>query len=440
MNDEPENPWGGLGDERWTGTFGSEPTTGPPPAPAAKTHSPRSRRIGMAAATAAFVTAVRLLFALVSVVWPVGSDHHAATPTPAAASRTTPLAFYGDLAQTPPEGVPRGSVICTAEIRMRATGGAWTCANWTPTGSSDVVLLAAGDSSDPCTHRVVEVAGDSWTCETTIAPPPIVLNVAERSRHPFVFADLSLTSAAKRAANSVCTQEVRPEPGGGPWHCTTWLRVDPRDHWRVLRAIDPGGSCTLRSVDESTGVWVCETGGPYGSSPAPTKEVYYGDTAMPKPGRGKLWARQLCVAEIRASPDRGAWTCASWMGYDSGALIRAAHDPGKRCTHRVVQPPADTWTCETTTPAPRATLDMAQRQKHPIFFTDLTQTSDSPGSVCTQETRTSPTGGPWKCTTWQQLDASEHWRLAQPIDPGGPCTLRTVDELTGVWTCGRPAT
>ena len=323
---------------------------------------------------------------------------------------------------------------------MRATGGAWTCANWTPTGSSDVVLRAALDSGDPCTHRVVEVMGDAWTCQTTIAPPPIVLNAAERSRHPLLFADLNLRPAKKRTAASVCTQEVRPSPGGGPWHCMTWFRVDPRQHWRVLRAIDPGGPCTLRAVDESTGVWICQTGGATGAAPAPADEVYYGDTAMAKPGRGKLWARQLCVAEIRASPDGGAWTCSSWMGYDSGALIRAAHDPGRPCTHRVVQPPADTWTCETTIPAPPSTLDMASRRKHPLLFADLAQTSHTSGSVCTQETRTSPTGGPWKCTTWTQLDPSEHWRLAQPIDPGGPCTLRTVDELTGVWACGNRGT
>ena len=222
---------------------------------------------------------------------------------------------------------------------MRATGGTWTCANWTPTGSSDVVLRAALDSGDPCTHRVVEVPGDAWTCQTTIAPPPIVLNAAERSRHPFLFADLSLRPVTRRTAASVCTQEVRPSPGGGPWHCMTWFRVDPRQHFRVLRAIDPGGPCTLRAVDESTGVWICQTGGGNDAAPAPTDEVYYGDTAMAKPGRGKRWARQLCVAEIRASPDGGAWTCASWMGYDSGALIRAAHDPGRPCTHRVVQPP-----------------------------------------------------------------------------------------------------
>jgi hypothetical protein len=265
VNDEPDNEGGGFGEERWKSSFDAPPATTPAttPVPTAKTRSSHSRRVGIAAVTVAIATVVRLAGTLGPAAWPIGGDEHATANTPAAVARTMPVVFYGDLKQIPPSGVPRGSAICSAEVRMRAAAGAWTCVSWTPTGTSDAVLRAAGDSGDRCTHRIVEAAGSAWTCETTIPPPAIMLNPAERSRHPFLFADLKLSTVAKRNGR-VCTEEVRPSRGGGSWHCLVWERVDPSQHFVVVQPIDPGGPCTLRSVDELTGVWICETGGPTG--------------------------------------------------------------------------------------------------------------------------------------------------------------------------------
>jgi hypothetical protein len=171
---------------------------------------------------------------------------------------------------------------------------------------------------------------------------------------------------------------------------------------------------------------------------APVPRTYvFGDTAMPKPGTGKLWARQLCVAEIRASAAGGPWTCVSWMGYDVNEIPHAARDPGGPCTHRVVDFGDAAWRCETTLPATPLSLDIAARQTHPLFFADLSQPR-SHGAVCTQEIRVSATHGAWDCALWTPVDANEHFRVVAPLDPGGPCTARKVDELTGVWTCQDP--
>jgi hypothetical protein len=146
--------------------------------------------------------------------------------------------------------------ICTAEIRMRPTSGAWTCVSWTSTGTADVRFRPAGNARGACTHRVVSAPNTTWTCETTIPPPAIVFDLAARSRVPLLFADLRMKHGAR---GQICNEETRASPGGGAWHCYHWEQLDPKAPARLLQPIDPGGPCTLRSVDEITGVWICET-------------------------------------------------------------------------------------------------------------------------------------------------------------------------------------
>ena len=53
--------------------------------------------------------------------------------------------------------------------------------------------------------------------------------------------------------------------------------------------------------------------------------------------------------------------------------------------------------------------------------------------VCREESRSSETDGAWACVGAQDEPAG--WRIAEPVDPGGPCSYRVADEMTGVWSC-----
>ena len=51
--------------------------------------------------------------------------------------------------------------------------------------------------------------------------------------------------------------------------------------------------------------------------------------------------------------------------------------------------------------------------------------------VCLDETRPLPTTGPWKCHSWEPLDASSIGRKA--TGGSGPCTHRVADDASGAW-------
>ena len=53
--------------------------------------------------------------------------------------------------------------------------------------------------------------------------------------------------------------------------------------------------------------------------------------------------------------------------------------------------------------------------------------------MCVEELRSRRIGGTWRCV-WYQSVADEEVPM-QVRDPGGPCTLRRVDQETGLWTC-----
>jgi hypothetical protein len=248
--------WGHFGDERWGTGRPRAPVVQPPePAPKPSSDHARRRRRTLIAVVVTIASLVRLVLGL-GVFHGGGAQPHAPSHANAAPAPTRRLVFYGDVRQVPPSGVPRDTAICTAEVRMRPTSGPWTCVSWTSTGTSDVAFRAAGAASGACTHRIVLPPNTAWTCETTIPPPRIVLDLAARSQVPLLIADLRLK---RDSHGSVCNEETRSSPTGGEWHCLRWERLDPKVPAHLLQPIDPGGPCTVRSADEITGVWTCET-------------------------------------------------------------------------------------------------------------------------------------------------------------------------------------
>jgi hypothetical protein len=53
--------------------------------------------------------------------------------------------------------------------------------------------------------------------------------------------------------------------------------------------------------------------------------------------------------------------------------------------------------------------------------------------VCTDQVRRDPTGGPWLCVGWQQVELGS--QAAAAAASSGRCSNRTVDQQTGWWKC-----
>ena len=142
--------------------------------------------------------------------------------------------------------------------------------------------------------------------------------------------------------------------------------------------------------------------------------------------------RSVCVEETRPLPTQGAWTCRSWRPLGTHDIGARATDPGGPCTHRAVSDAGGTWNCWTRIAIPSLALHMPYAV--PLMFGHLIPV---PGTtkpqVCRQESRSSETHGEWACVGAQ--DEPSGWRIAEPVDPGGPCSYRVADEMTGAWSC-----
>jgi hypothetical protein len=161
----------------------------------------------------------------------------------------------------------------------------------------------------------------------------------------------------------------------------------------------------------------------------------YGDptpAAMLPAAKSSGQQRSVCKEEIRPLPTQGAWVCRSWVPLDTREIGRRATDTGGPCTHRVVSDAGGTWNCWMRIAIPSVALHMPYSV--PLMFGHLIA---APGKtspqVCREESRTSETEGPWTCVGSQDEPAG--WRIAEPVDPGGPCSYRVADEMTGVWSC-----
>jgi hypothetical protein len=150
----------------------------------------------------------------------------------------------------------------------------------------------------------------------------------------------------------------------------------------------------------------------------------------------------VCLDELRARPRKGAWRCISALQLDQSdpdhpQVGRQAAGAKRPCTHRRIDDRR--WLCLTAArPSPLVLRPVHVQQNDPVFFADLRQqhlSSQPPdGSLCTEERRALAKRGVWRCVTWERLPTTEY-RLVQVIDPALPCTFRSVDEFTGVWSC-----
>ncbi|HUJ92799.1 MAG TPA: hypothetical protein VLW05_08870 [Gaiellaceae bacterium] len=140
--------------------------------------------------------------------------------------------------------------------------------------------------------------------------------------------------------------------------------------------------------------------------------------------------RSVCVEEWRPLPTTGAWTCSSWLPLNATQVGRRATDVGGPCTHRLVS--ADgSWNCWTRIAIPSLALHMPYST--PLMFGHVIPGEDGHPQVCREQARTSERHGAWKCVGAQAPPSG--WRIAEPVDPGGPCSYRIADERTGVWSC-----
>jgi len=172
-----------------------------------------------------------------------------------------------------------------------------------------------------------------------------------------------------------------------------------------------------------------------GAGPAPASPPEFGDptpAALLPAVKSGGQARSVCVEEVRPLPTRGAWTCHSWVPLGTDEMGSRAKDPGGPCTHRVVSQGAGTWNCWTRIAIPSLALHMPYAV--PLMFGHLfAEPGKSKPQVCREESRSSETDGAWNCVGAQ--DEPPGWRIAEPVDPGGPCSYRVADEMTGVWSC-----
>jgi hypothetical protein len=85
---------------------------------------------------------------------------------------------------------------------------------------------------------------------------------------------------------------------------------------------------------------------------------------------------------------------------------------------------------------PSAPSPTARAVPH-FLFGDLQAEGPAPPShgkhVCIEEERADPVKGPWTCGVWEPLQPATEAAVA--ADPGGRCTARSADQLTGSWKC-----
>jgi len=145
--------------------------------------------------------------------------------------------------------------------------------------------------------------------------------------------------------------------------------------------------------------------------------------------------RSVCIEEERPLPTTGAWTCHSTESIGPSLIGRVARDTGGPCTHRVASQIGGTWNCWTRIAIPKIVLGMPYAV--PIMFGHLMPHAvgedTRSGRVCRIESRASEAHGTWTCVGWQQ--PPDGWRIAEPVNPGGKCSYRIADEVTGVWSC-----
>jgi hypothetical protein len=145
--------------------------------------------------------------------------------------------------------------------------------------------------------------------------------------------------------------------------------------------------------------------------------------------------RSVCIDEERPLSTTGAWTCHVTEPIAASQIGRLARDTGGPCTHRVASQDGGTWSCWTRIAIPTIALGMPYAV--PLMFGHLIPAATGEDTrsprVCRTESRASEAHGIWTCVAWQQ--SPDGWRIVEPVSPGGQCSYRVADEVTGVWSC-----
>jgi hypothetical protein len=197
--------------------------------------------------------------AIIGLVWQLQSHPHRALVATVALPAISHLT-YGDPnvaslrpATTLAVGARR---VCTDELRPKPRSGVWHCNLWSDL-SFDAVGVQATGGGDPCTHRTTNGGSNSrWQCQTTVAIPEVARHMPYKI--PVFFGDLMRGNGVdQKKVPGVCWYEFRAS-SHVPWRCgsaNAWRPLLPS--FRAIRAVDPGGPCVYRTVDEVTGVWWC---------------------------------------------------------------------------------------------------------------------------------------------------------------------------------------
>lgn len=219
----------------------------------------RARRLPPPYALRVVAAVITVVTATIGLVWQLQSHPHRALVATVALPAISHSA-YGDpnvAALRPATSLAVGARhVCTDELRPEPRSGVWRCNLWSDI-SFDAIGVQATGGGDPCTHRTTNGGSYSrWQCQTRVAIPAVALHMPYKI--PVFFGDLMRGNGIdEKKVPGVCWIESRASQHA-PWLCgsvNSWRPLLPS--FRAVQAVDPGGPCVNRRVDEVTGVWWC---------------------------------------------------------------------------------------------------------------------------------------------------------------------------------------
>lgn len=204
--------------------------------------------------------AITVATAIIGLIWQLQSHPHRASLVATIALPAVSQLTYGDpnvASLRPATSLAVGARrVCTDELRPRPRSGVWEC-KLSSVLSFDAVGVQATGGGDPCTHRTTNGGSYArWQCQTRVAIPTVALHMPYRI--PVFYGALMRGNGVdQKKVPGVCYYELRASQHA-PWLCgsaNSWRPLLPSFH--AIQAVDPGGPCVDRTVDEETGVWWC---------------------------------------------------------------------------------------------------------------------------------------------------------------------------------------
>jgi len=157
---------------------------------------------------------------------------------------------------------------------------------------------------------------------------------------------LRAAASATDTNRTVCVDQLRPTLSGR-WRCTglAWLKLDQVG----AQAVDPGGPCTHRAPDNTTGRWVCITRIPIPPAHLHLRgkfHLWFFGVLRPGNGIDQPHRPIICYAETRMEGPRSSWRCFQWRLPIPGIhFLPPVTDPRDRCTTRYVDQETGVWSC-----------------------------------------------------------------------------------------------